>query len=256
MKKLLLNFQMCPLDVELGKELLALLCDLEDAPREDVIFMLTRRFDMPEDKALCDVVRQKFPNFISYQTKRQGIGWPSGPNDMFGDSYMNAVMLARGGMPIDAVFFMECDCIPLRKDWLNEIIKEWEGAKKDGKLALGPWLEEGDCSIRHLNGNCVLSIDLCRNVRGIFHSPSRIAWDAYHGNNILANAKPSRLIFSDYRLGTLDNPWRGDEYLWEPKRYWSEKNPLYGQALNPAYLHGSKTNLGVQAVRKKLLHSG
>lgn len=243
---------MSPMDYAQGKELLKLICDLEPVRRDDVCFMLTHRYDMKVDSELVEYVAKKFP-VIPYVTRKKGGGWPAGPNAMFSDSYQHAVELNRSGMAFTGVMFMECDCIPLKKDWLNELIAEWKECLSRGKYILGPWLEDGDAGRAHINGNCIISPLFWRKHRGIFNAPANYAWDAYHATAMMSNAMPSRLIFSDYRLGTTDNPWRGDEYLWESRGYGMPTNPLYGEKLYPSYLHGVKVMDGIYAVRRKLL---
>lgn len=254
--KLLLNMQMSPLDYHQGKELLRLICDLEDAKRDDVVVMLTHRYDMVPDPALRDMVLTKFEHVITHKTERVAKGWPAGPNAMAGDSYHAAIKLQRKGLHIDAVMFMECDCVPLAKDWINQLKNEWHNCREKGKYVLGPWLEKGDAGCKHINGNCIMAIDYWKKNRGIMNAPSNVGWDAYHAGNMCGHGMASRLIFSDYRLGTDDNPWKGSDYLWEAKGYGMKTNPLYGQKIFPAWLHGGKDLRTIEAVRKKLLTSG
>ena len=244
---------MSPLDYQQGVELLRLICDLEDTKRGDVVVMLTHRYDMKPDPALRAMVMEKFEHVVTHVTSRKASGWPAGPNAMMGDSYMAAINLQRKGLNIDAVMFMECDCVPLAKDWIEQIKAEWAQCREAGKYVLGPWLERGDAGGKHINGNCVMAIDYWKKNRGILHSPSNVGWDAYHAISMCAEGMASRVIYSDYRLGTSDNPWRGDEYLWEAKGYATPTNPLYGQKLFIGWLHGVKSMQGIEAVRKKFL---
>lgn len=245
--------QMSPLDYEQGVELLRLICDLEHSQRDDVILMITHRYDMKHDDKLLSLVGKRFKNVIPYITKKQGTGWPAGPNAMMADSYIAAINLDRCGTPIDAVMFMECDCVPLDRDWIDEIKLEWSKCRAIDKSVLGPWNEVKDTGIRHINGNCLISIDYWKKNRGIFNCPDNVGWDVYHALSLCNEAMPSETIFSDYKLGTESNPWKGDDYLWEPKSYKSDDNPLYGKKLYPSWFHGIKTMQGINAVRKKLL---
>jgi len=254
--KILLNIQMSPLDYNQGVELLELICDLEEVKREDVILMLTHRYDMGVDLNLVDAVKRKFEHVFTHVTERKGNGWPAGPNAMMGDSYLAAINMQRRGLEIDAVMFMECDCVPLAKDWIDQLKAEWDTCREAGKSVLGPWLEAGDARGKHINGNCIIAVDYWRKHRGILYAPENIGWDVYHANNMCAEGMASRLIYSDYRLGTTYNPWKGDAYLWDAKGYGTVTNPLYGEKLLPVWLHGVKTLQGIEAVRKKLLTSG
>jgi hypothetical protein len=172
-----------------------------------------------------------------------------------GESYSYCVETARRGRfpGVKAVMFIEADCVPLKKAWLNDILAEWQLAMRQDKLVMGAWLKYGDAGCEHINGNCVMSLELWRICRDIFSPSSKGGWDALLRRPILANGYPSRLIWSDYRLGTSDNPWKGCDYLWEPKRYGAPSNIYYGQDLFPAWYHGIKTMDGLNCVRAKLL---
>ncbi len=250
---LILNWQFWEGDKAQSMALARLVADLEDKPREDVIFLFSARFDSSQDKETIEYVARKF-RVLQYTTKRKATGWPHGPNQMMADSYEHCVELwRRNKLPpnIQAVMLIEADCVPLRKGWVDELIAEYKGC---GRRFLGAWLKLGDANVEHVNGNCIMSIDFWKKCPAIFHPPSRGGWDAALKYAILPNAAPSKLIWSDYRLGTSDNPWKGDDYLWAPKRYGAPSNPLFGQDLQPCWYHGIKTMQGIEAVRNKLLN--
>lgn len=228
-----------------------LIADLEPTFRNDVMVMFTARFDCQFDEDTVKYVEQKF-KCIKYRTKRNATGWPNGPNQMMACSFEHLVELKiRGKYPnLQAVMLIEADCVPLAKDWLNQLITEWNG---QSKMVLGAWLKKGDANVEHVNGNCIIAIDFWKKFKAIMHPPSRGGWDATLAYGILPNATPSKLIWSDYRLGTDDNSWKGCDYLFAPKRYGCPENPLYGQELTPAYLHGCKSMDGLECARKRLI---
>lgn len=249
---LILNVQFFDGDKAQAMALARLIADLEDKPRSDVAVMFTARFDCQHDEETIAYVAQKF-QVLRYTTKRKATGWPNGPNQMMACSYEYLVeKWVRGKLPkVKAVMMIEADCVPLYKNWLDQLINEWNNC---GKSVLGAWLKKGDASGEHVNGNCIMSIDFWKKCRGIMHPPSRGGWDAALAYGILPNAAPSRLIWSDYRLGTSDNPWKGEDYLWAPKRYGAPSNALYGQDLQPVWYHGIKVLDGITCARKRLLN--
>ncbi len=248
---LILNIQHWDGDKAQAMALARLIADLEPAYREDVGVMFSARFDCAHDEETIAYVAKKFPVY-RYTTKRKATGWPNGPNQMMACSYENIVNLwKKNKLNPYAVMLIEADCVPLHAKWLDMLIAEFKGC---GKKVLGAWLALGDCNCEHVNGNCILAIDFWRKCQGIFHPPSRGGWDASLKFAIMPNAAPSRLIWSDYQLGMPNNPWQGDDYLWEPKKYRAPANPLYGQILQPVYFHGIKTLQGIKAVRKRLLN--
>jgi hypothetical protein len=249
---ILINCQFWEGDKAQAMALARLMADIEPVFRNDVLFMFCARFDCQHDEETVAYVAQKFA-VHKYTTKRKATGWPNGPNQMMGDSYEHIVELwRRGKLPkeIDAILLMEADCVPLHKDWINLLYNEH---KASGKKVTGAWLKKGDCNCEHVNGNCVISIDFWKKAPGMFHPPSRGGWDAMLKHVILPNAAPSRLIWSDYQLGQPNNPWRGCDYLWEPKSYRAPDNPLFGQILQPAYFHGIKIMSGIECARERLV---
>lgn len=248
---ILLNVQFWEGDKAQAMALAKLICDLEDQKRDDVYMMFTARFDCEFDEAAIEYASHVFRT-VKYRTRRNATGWPHGPNQMMADSYENIVERWRRKelKDVDCVMMIEADCVPLKKGWIDDLYWEFKGC---GKKVLGAWLKKGDANVEHINGNCLMSIDFWKKCPGIFHPPSRGGWDASLSYAILPNGAPSKLIWSDYQLGMDHNPWRGDDFLWEPKRYTAKDNPFYGIDLQPCWFHGIKTDKGIQAVRKRLL---
>lgn len=248
---MVINLQHWEGDQAQAMALARLIADLEPVPRTDVQFLFTARFDCNPDQETIRYVARKFP-VLNHRTKRTATGWPNGPNQMMADSYEYLVeRWRRRELPITHVLFAEADCIPLHKDWINLLNAEYKAC---GKKVLGAWLEKGDCNCRHVNGNCIVSIDFWKKCPAMFHPSARHAWDAALAHAIMPNACPSKLIWSDYQLGQAHNPWKGDDFLWTPRRYGCPENPLYGQELYPVWMHGLKVMDGIQAVRNKLLN--
>jgi hypothetical protein len=252
-RKLLLALCLSPLDVAQGIELLKLWADMEDSFNPYITVAVCIRFDMeiPRDinGKILSYVRNKF-KVITHRVTRKGVGWPAGCNALEIGTYEWFVEGTRTGrLDFDYLMIAEADTIPLRKWWAVEIMNE---AYDNRAKILGAYFtkEEG-CA--HINGNCVLHKDTWKSIKGIWQVPSRRGWDCFIGPKALVIGTPSRLIWQDYRLGAPDNPWKGDDYIFEPKRYGGPRNPLYGQVLQPCFLHGIKTLDGINAVRRRFL---
>jgi hypothetical protein len=248
---MILNIMFWKGDRDNAMELARLIADIEPAEREDVAVMFTARFDCEHDEKTIEYVADKLP-VLRYTTRRNATGWPNGPNQMVGCSVEHLFKAKKRGQidAVDAVMLVEADCVPLRKTWITELYDEFKASKK---LVSGAWLTKEDCGTLHVNGNCIISIDLPKTVPGIMHPATRGGWDATLAWGLMPNAHPSKLIWSDYQLGMAHNPWRGDDYLWEAKEYRSKTNPLYGQKLQPCWFHGLKTDKGLIAARKRLV---
>jgi len=254
---LILNLQSWSGDREQAEGLARLICDIEQKPRDDVIFLLTCRFDSHYELDTINYVRSKFPRTYVHKTIRQGRGWPEGPNAMYADSHGYCIERVRNGewKGVDGILFMEADCVPLDVNWIDHLKAEWDECKRRGKKVLGCWLEVGDCGVKHINGNCIMHTDLWREARQVL-MPMSGGWDADLAGVILPRGMPSRLIYSDYGLGKPGyNEWKGCDDLWKTRHYRAVENPLHGQNINPVWLHGPKTREAEYCVRRRLLGS-
>jgi hypothetical protein len=254
-QKLLVCIPLWPGDRDMGMELLKLWADLEDKFNPLVGIAIVVRFDMSIsdiDPEVLSRISDKFEVFTHKVESRKATGWPAGCNQLEVGAYEWFVMKHRTNpdWEYDYMLLAEADTVPLRKGWTEEIRKE---AYDSGAPILGAMLRIPDNYCEHINGNCVMHKDLWKQCREIFLSPSRIGWDAYIGHTAIAIGAASRLIWQDYRLGAPDNPWKGDDFIFEPKFYKSDKNPFYGKPVYPAMIHGIKTMDGINAVRNRLL---
>lgn len=249
---LILNVQHWEGDKEQAMALLRLMADLEPVKREDVYLLITCRFDGTFDEETVQYASQKF-NITKFKTTRKATGWPNGPNQMAGESYLFCVdSFRKGRFPgATAVMFIEADCVPLRKNWISELYNEYKGS---GKEISGCWLKKQDAGIEHVNGNCLISINFWRRCKEIFWPDVKGGWDATLRYHMLPVAHPSKLIWSDYQLGLPKNPWRGCDYLWAPKRFNDPENALYGQDLYPCWFHGIKVPNGLECARNRLIN--
>lgn len=251
---MLMALCLSPHDLAHGCELLRLWADLEDSFNPRIGVAVCLRFDMkeniPELNAALALVRQKFKVHI-HVSKRRITGWPAGCNGLELDAYEWFVFENRANrFDYDYIFIIEADTVPLWRGWADEIMNE---AYDHQSVISGAMLFHPDCPCEHINANCVIHKLAWKKIRKIFHSPSRWGWDAYIGVEAIRCGTASRLIWQDYRLGMPDNPWRGNDYLFAPRAYQSPKSPLYGQQLQPAFLHGVKILDGIKAVRDRLL---
>lgn len=252
-RKLLLALCLSPGDLAQGVELLKLWADLEDTFNHAVTVAVCVRFDMDPNKSvppsILSYVREKF-KVITHRCSRKGIGWPAGCNALEVGVYEWFVERTRSGtLDFDYIMLAEADTVPLRKGWTQEIINEAYDNKV--KMLGAYFTQEEGCA--HINGNCVLHRTAWKQLAGIWQVPSSKGWDCFIGPKALTIGTPSRLIWQDYRLGAPDNPWKGDDYLFENKAYRGQKNPLYGQPISPCFFHGIKTLDGINAVRRRFL---
>ncbi len=246
----IINLQFWDGDKHQAMEVAKLIADLEPKYRDDVTFLFSARFDCQHDQAIVEHVSKKFPT-LKHTTRRMGTGWPNGCNDLMSDSYQFCIdEIAAGKIKAEAILFVEADAIPLDPDWINKLKAEYKAC---GKMVLGAWLMVDDCGVEHINGNCLIHKDFWKHFPEILQTVPG-AWDGWNPGPILAQGAPSKLIFSDYHLGTDRNPWSGEcTELWRTRQYHARNNPLYGQNLNPVWLHGPKDLRGIACVRSRFL---
>jgi hypothetical protein len=179
------------------------------------------------------------------------VGWPGGCNKVMGDTFWECIRIARRNNAQDEfVLFLEADDVPLKKDWLDRINREY---RMRGKMVMGAWSQSGDGGLEHINGNMCMSVEFFKACPDILHVKSKVAWDNYLWRQIKPHAAPSKEIWNDWRLGTGDNPWMGADDLWQPKRYRDPTNPLYGEELHPSMIHGVKHPDGLEEARRRLV---
>lgn len=244
--------------------LLELIADLEPKVSEYADILLFPRKDAKfRNERVIEKLRSKFDLVHEAKSKRLLTGWPVGPNALAMDLFQHIHGgWTRNEFTYEGVMLLESDCVPLSKDWIKDILWEWSTLKySDGvayrHLAMGHWDGSGlDAAKSHMNGNFVFHPELIDKVPQLaYDEVPGWGWDMKYWPLIKPYAKPSKLIYSDYRLNTIKNPWRGCQSVWEPKFHTYPDNPLVGIPLQPVWLHGCKGKEAISCVREKFQKS-
>jgi hypothetical protein len=252
--KLLLVAQFYGADQDQMLELLRLIYDLQQEPSNADILIFPRKDTKTRDIHCFDFLKGKFDVYRG-RSRRIVAGWPFGPNavamDVFRLMYETWMV---GSFIYKAVLLMESDCVPLRPSWIAELGEEWD---KQSKLVLGHWDGSGTVikpPTSHVNGNLLFHPSIVDNVRELAYDDlPRWGWDMAYWTKIAPFATPSRLIYNDYRLNTTNNPLVTPERLFRPRFHTHPENPLFGQELNPCWVHGSKGTKAIEYVRQRFL---
>jgi hypothetical protein len=155
MKKLLLALQYWEGDRAQAMKLARLITDLQPGFCQQADFLFMSRFDCAHDMNSLNYVSSKFNIHHAINHRRQGVGWPHGPNELwFG--VMDWIFTQREANLIPeykAVLTFEADSCPLSPHWISSLSREWDRAdvKVLGSLQPAP--------APHINGNCLLSLD-------------------------------------------------------------------------------------------------
>jgi hypothetical protein len=234
--------------------LLKLIADLEPELSPYADFLTFPRWDTKtRDWRGVKALETKF-KVIEGRSKRHGAGWPIGPNAVAMDAFKwTYAAWKENSFNYDAAFLIEADGLPLRRTWISELLAEWQSQQG---LALGHWDGHGQANERgsHMNGNMMFHPKLVDNAMELAYGDvPQMGWDMKIWSKIRPYATPSRLIYSDYRLNTPKNPMGSCERLFEAKVHTHPNNPLVGEKLYPAYLHGVKGLEGINCMRCKNL---
>jgi hypothetical protein len=199
--KLVIAMQFWHGDESRAMRVARLIADIEPRRRDDVIFAFCRRFDTPETKLAWDTflhVGAKF-GVMPIRSQREATGHPDGCFGLFAGTLD---VLARGWqdgtLRAHSVLMLEADGVPLRADWLDVLLAEHRRTLEAGKRVTGPLTER---PLRHINGTLAMAFS-CWIDRPSLHScPPRQAWDLFHAEVLMAEARPTTLIKNAYGSG-------------------------------------------------------
>lgn len=222
-------------------ELTLLICDLEKERRKDSEFFLVYRKDTPPvvHKYFEGIAKQKFGTAIARPARNHDTGWPGGSNMLAFSAQMEISVLRREGLCDNPAYLLfEPDCIPLSRDWIDQLSHEWESVKAKGKEAFGHWHQQGDSSTLHMNGNAVFGSDFHEKHPTLIVGPATMGWDYWFKDQLISLSCDSNLIFQHYNrhLITME-----------------ELQAIQKNGVRPALFHGIKTPDGRALVRKWLL---
>ncbi len=233
--------------------LLKLLADIENHKCETVdLVIIPRRDAKYRDEHIPKEIEQKFKTEW-IPGRRWASGWPMGPNALAMDCFREAhERWRRGEWNYAGYMLLESDCVPLQANWHQALYREWVGQQN---CFLGHWIGHGTTPGQsHMNGNLIFHPAFFdKHPEMAYGEVTMRPWDDIWWPLIQTSATPSKLIFSDYRLNTRRNPWRGCDYIWETKFNREPTNPLKDVPLQPVWLHGCKGDEAIACVRKKLL---
>ena len=100
-----------------------------------------------------------------YHCEGTAVGHPAAPNEMAREFFVEAIRRVNDGQwaTVDAILFMEPDCVPVARDWLNQLRAEWDAAQYFGAEIVGCYREE-NVDFPHVNGNMMASPRLADHV--------------------------------------------------------------------------------------------
>lgn len=186
-------------DIREAGELASLIADIEPVRRADIGFRLVSRHDCPTmELPVLQKLGKKFDLSWARSESKES-GWPKGPNGMALDILGKADdwMEECGWSDAVGILMLEPDCVPLQRDWLDQLIRAWDFALLDGVRQMGSWKPSGGAN-GHINGNCMLKPDLGNRVDLHMWCPPNLAWDVGIAPHLKKHWLPCGLFRNDF----------------------------------------------------------
>lgn len=200
---LALILQISPEEVPQADELVALLCDIESRARKDVEFILFKRKDVEyaDSKRLLDRLSSKFNRSKVVECWDFATGWPHGPNTMWCCLIRQMFHMRRmDELAADGCLTFECDCIPIRHDWIDLLSKAWDDRSKDKEVVGHFHGLSGEGGPTHVNGNAIFATNFWEKHQDLLGCHGELPWDVAFANHIMPVAEDTPLINQWYRM--------------------------------------------------------
>jgi hypothetical protein len=209
-------------------ELIQLICWIEHK-REGTEFFLVYRKDCPLwlGREFEKLAIKHFDRCAARAARNHDIGWPGGCNMLAGSAFIEMSILRREGLCQNEAFLLfEPDCIPLSRDWIDQLSAEWDRVSALGKEAFGHWHDGGGGVELHMNGNAVFRTSFFDEHPTWIIGAGTQGWDFFFRDKFLPISVDSNMIF----------------------QYWNRHGMPYEElvtlqkgGVRPALLHGIKT---------------
>lgn len=237
--RVLLVLQYWKGDRDQAMRLARFIADLQTSKCENADFLFVARFDCAHDQDTVEYVSKKF-NVFTYTSKRRGVGWPNGCNDLWFGSveWVHSMIEGKKVVPYKAFLTFESDCVPLAANWINRLSTAWDEANaKTPIFVLGPYLTAPG---PHINGNMLLS-----------GNPAFTHWVTRKVGGAPPNAGWDYVMYRDFkRWGARDLPIMRS--YWGTKTF-SDDAFLAEIAAGTVFIHGIKDDSLLKQARAKLL---
>jgi hypothetical protein len=207
-------------DLEQTMALARLLADLEPSPRNDALLALVCQPGTPRPELVARTIvhcRRRFP-VEEIVSEYGATGYPEGCNALWRgtaahffqrfrmgrlpSSYLTDTPHAASLLTLDGG-----DGVPLHPDWLDQLIQLHLQTLETGKFITGTPYFLGGCPL-HVNPNAVFQLDIFHHTRLLDPAPrylepgwTNFAFDVYHREEMIANARLSSAVRTNWRGG-------------------------------------------------------
>lgn len=135
-----------------------LIADIEPEHCQLADFLFVARFDCEHDETVIRQVSRRF-NVHTHTSSRRETGWPAGCNGLFfGTMEFVYHKMNNESIPwYKAILICEADTVPLTKDWILCLSREWDRINKTRTTRIaGALVGGGVFGKAHINGGCIL----------------------------------------------------------------------------------------------------
>ena len=143
---------------------------------------------------------------------------------------------------VGAFYYLETDCVPLKRDWFSQLSSEYKSSKKPfmGVIRNAVNTATGAPLPRHMNGsgfypNPISDHSHMLYVACLNSDPFAVPFDVAGGNEVVPKCHPTKLLYCDFTATPNINPeaviWHGDK---QNNMKYAELEKL-GVPTNPAW---------------------
>lgn len=158
-------------DYDAAMRLARYMAALEPEFRSDVRLTFVRRWDSQEpDAETLVLVADRFALVETVASGKGRVGWPEGCNLV-----ALAAMKWADKHLLCPILLIEPDCVPVDRNWINQLLAEWKTARQHNCWLMGSWNGQGGPLEGHINGNCMMRPDFASLVD--LTIPQGLAWD-------------------------------------------------------------------------------
>ena len=219
------------------RELLKFIKQLDPELKHDALLLADHAVGYTDAFELLKIAKSTFENAKLISTSKPHIGWPKAANSMFLTAAKN--VQDNWKRPF---LWMESDCVPLCKGWLDQISREYDACKKPFMGVVVPCNQAG-FPVSYLNGVAVYpanAFDL------ILPLTKEKAWDISMAEMAVPQAHNSKLFV--HLWGQKNNPPTFGEVK-DPTH--PERKTLSSIPTGAVLFHRNKDGSAIRLLRKK-----
>lgn len=229
-------------DRDKALSLAGLITAIEPAFRDDVEICFVPRLDaIPPTPLEMKPLMRKFSSVHWYLTQSPDVGHPKGSNGQARDFFNEAQRRYFHGewRHIEAILYLEPDSVPIARDWINQLMREWAFGKKYAQAyVVGCFRSEG-VDVPHINGVALYAPDVAHRF-DFSVTKGTLGWDS---------AMAEQFSQAWMKTSLISNLWK--ETNVPDERF--QSNPFTPKGTPPPVLiHGVKDGSALNYAKKIL----